>query len=97
MHRADDPCLARPGPSNSFAKLYLRTIPTRFILHGRDAFYSLGFDKSVADLGLEVVKTPVHSPPTNSLRERLIGTLRRECLDWIIPLTEQHLRKALML
>jgi putative transposase len=30
-----------------------------------------------------------------SLCERLIGTLRRECLDWIIPLTEQHLRKAL--
>ncbi len=32
----------------------------------------------------------------NSLCERLIGTLRREYLDWIIPLTEEHLRKTLL-
>jgi putative transposase len=35
-------------------------------------------------LGLEVVKTPVRSPQANALCERLIGTLRRECLDWLI-------------
>ena len=39
------------------------------------------FLKNHAALGLEVVKTPVHSPKANSLCERLIGTLRRECLD----------------
>jgi transposase InsO family protein len=37
----------------------------------------------------------MHSPQANSLCERLIGTLRRECLDWIIPLSEGHLRKVL--
>jgi putative transposase len=42
-------------------------------------------------MGLEVIATPVRSPKANSLCERLIGTLRRECLDWIIPLTEEHL------
>jgi transposase InsO family protein len=67
----------------------------RFILHDRDAIFSTGFDASIARMGLEVIETPVRSPKANSLCERLIGTLRRECLDWIIPLTEEHLRKAL--
>ena len=35
-----------------------------------------------------MITTPVRSPQANSLCERLIGTLRRECLDWIIPLSE---------
>jgi len=67
----------------------------RFILHDRDAIFSRGFDASVEHLGLEVIKTPVQSPQANALCERLIGTLRRECLDWMIPLTEQHLGKTL--
>src|SRR5262249_6926177 len=67
-----------------------------FILHDRDAIFSTAFDASLARMGLEVIATPVRSPKANSLCERLIGTLRRECLDWIIPLTEQHLRKTLV-
>jgi transposase InsO family protein len=66
----------------------------RFIIHDRDAIFSAGLDASVAGLGLEVIKTPVRSPKANSQCERLIGTLRRECLDWIIPLTGKHLRKT---
>jgi putative transposase len=68
----------------------------RFIIHDRDAIFSSDLDASAAGLGLKVVKTPVRSPKANALCERLIGTLRRECLDWIIPLTEGHLRKTLM-
>jgi transposase InsO family protein len=67
----------------------------RFIIHDRDAIFSSEFDASVGGLGLEVIKTPVRSPKANSLCERLIGTLRRECLDWMIPLTEDHLRRTL--
>jgi transposase InsO family protein len=67
----------------------------RFILHDRDGIFSTRFDASVARMGLEVIVTPVRSPQANSLCERLIGTLRRECLDWIIPLTEEQLRKTL--
>ena len=67
----------------------------RFIIHDRDAIFSTEFDASVARLGFEVIVTPVRSPKANSLCERLIGTLRRECLDWMIPLTEEHLRKTL--
>ena len=53
----------------------------RFFLHDRDAILSPGLDASIARMGLEVIKTPVRSPKVNSLCERLIGTLRRECLD----------------
>jgi putative transposase len=67
----------------------------RFIIHDRDAIFATGLDASLAYLGLEVIQTPVRSPQANALCERLIGTLRRECLDWIIPLTEEHLRKTL--
>ena len=67
----------------------------RFIVHDRDAIFSTGLDASLAHLGLEVIETRVRTPKANSLCERLIGTLRRECLDWMIPLTEEHLRKTL--
>jgi putative transposase len=42
-----------------------------------------------------VLKIPVRSPKANSLCERLLGTLRRECLDLMIPLAEGHLRRIL--
>ncbi len=67
----------------------------RFILHDHDAIFSTRLDASVARMGLKVIKTPVRCPQANSLCERLIGTLRRECLDWIIPVSEEHLRKTL--
>src|SRR5260370_10762922 len=67
----------------------------RFIVHDRDAIFCSAFDTSVAALGLEIIKTPVRSPQANALRERLIGTLPRECLDWIIPFTEPLLQRTL--
>ena len=67
----------------------------RFLLHDRDSIFSQQFDQSVHNLGLRVVKTPPQSPQANALCERLIGTLRRECLDFLIPLTESHLRRLL--
>ena len=57
--------------------------------------YGAASPASIARMGLEVIETPVRSPKANSPCERLVGTLRRECLDWIIPLTEEHLRKTL--
>jgi putative transposase len=46
-------------------------------------------------LGLRVLRTPVASPRANSICERVIGTIRRECLDWMIPTSEKHLRTIL--
>ena len=46
-------------------------------------------------MGLRVLKTPVRTPQANAFCERLIGTIRRECLDWLIPFHERHLRGIL--
>ena len=54
-------------------------------------------DQSIQRLGLRVLKSPPRSPKANALCERVLGTLRRECLDWLIPLSEAHLRQILRL
>src|SRR5215467_9736183 len=63
----------------------------RFLIHDRDSIFSAQLDHGIRHLGLKVLKTPPQSPQANALCERLIGTLRRECLDFIIPLTEDYL------
>jgi putative transposase len=67
----------------------------RFLLHDRDSIFSQHLDQSVRHLGLRVLKAPVRSPQANALCERLLGMLRRECLDFMIPLSEYHLRYIL--
>jgi putative transposase len=67
----------------------------RFLIHDRDSIFSQELDQSIRHLGLRVLKTPVRSPQANALCDRLLGTLRRECLDFMIPLTEHHLRRLL--
>lgn len=42
-----------------------------------------------------VLKSPPRSPKANAVCGRVIGTIRRECLDWLIPLSESHLRSIL--
>jgi putative transposase len=44
------------------------------------------------DFGLRALKTPVQAPKANAFCERLVGTIRRECVDYFIPMNERHLR-----
>jgi putative transposase len=67
----------------------------RFLLHDRDRSFSPQLDQSIHNLGLRVLKTPPQSPQANALCERLVGTLRRECLDFVIPFTAHHVRRIL--
>jgi transposase InsO family protein len=67
----------------------------RFLMHDRDSIFSQQLDHSIRHLGVRVLKTPVRTPQANALCERLIGTLRRECVDCLIPLTADHLRRLL--
>jgi transposase InsO family protein len=67
----------------------------RFLIHDRDSIFSAGFDKALSNFGLKILRTPVQSPKANAYCERLIGTIRRECLNHMIPLSEKHLRKIL--
>src|SRR5262245_61906737 len=63
--------------------------PHRFLIHDRDSIYSDAVDRSIAARGLVILKTPVQSPKANAFCERVIGTIRRECLDWTIPCNEK--------
>jgi putative transposase len=67
----------------------------RYLIHDRDRIFAKHVDDSIRALGVEVLRSPVASPKANSLCERVIGTARRECLDWLIPLSEAHLRAIL--
>ena len=67
----------------------------RYLAHDRAGIFAPAVDAAVASMGLTVLKTPVRTPQANAFCERLIGTIRRECLDWVIPLNERHLRQIL--
>jgi transposase InsO family protein len=67
----------------------------RFLLRDRDAVYGGDFADRAAALGVETLLTPVRAPKANAVAERVIGTLRRECLDHLIVLSERHLRSVL--
>jgi putative transposase len=69
--------------------------PFGFLLHDRDSIFSMQVDDTARGLGLRVLKSPVRAPKANARCERLIGTIRRECLDWLIPFNERHLRTIL--
>jgi putative transposase len=67
----------------------------RYLIHDRDNIFAKSLDESIGRLGMRVLKSPPRSPMANAICERVIGTIRRECLDWMIPLTESHLRSIL--
>jgi transposase InsO family protein len=67
----------------------------RILIHDRDSIFSKQVDQSIRNMGLRVLRTPVRTPVANSICERIIGTLRRECLDFVIPLNERHLHGIL--
>ena len=66
-----------------------------FLIHDREGIFSSYLDESIRALGIEVLKSAPHIPKMNAICERVIGTIRRECLDWLIPLSEAHLRLIL--
>ena len=67
----------------------------RYLLRDRDAAYGHRFRERVRVMGLEQVVTAPRSPWQNAYVERVIGSIRRECLDYTIIFNERHLRRVL--
>ena len=67
----------------------------RYVLRDRDQIYGAYFDRRVEGLGIEQVRTAPRSPWQSPYVERVIGSIRRECLDLVIVLDERHLRRIL--
>ena len=59
----------------------------------RDAIYGDAFQNRMRGMGIEQVLSAPRSPWQNPFVERLIGTLRHDCLDHLIVLNERHLRR----
>jgi putative transposase len=62
------------------------------VIHDRDAIFSAAVDSVLEDFSVRALRTPVRTPAANAFCERAIGTIRRECLDFIIPINERRLR-----
>jgi putative transposase len=67
----------------------------RFLIRDGDGIYGDYFTKRVESMGIEEVQTAPGSPWQNPYCERVIGSIRRECLDHVIVLGERHLHRIL--
>ena len=70
-------------------------IAPRFLIRDRDQIYGEDFRQRIKGMEIEEVITAFKSPWQNAYVERLIGSIRRECLDHVIVLGEQHLRRVM--
>ena len=67
----------------------------RYLIRDRDGVYGIHFRKRVQGMGIQQVLTAARSPWQSPFVERLIGSIRRECLNHVIVLGERHLKWTL--
>ena len=67
----------------------------RYLLRDRDAIYGEAFVRRVTRMGIREVRIAPRAPWQNPFVERIIGSIRRECLDHFLTLNEAHLRQLL--
>ncbi|MCX5736621.1 MAG: integrase core domain-containing protein [candidate division NC10 bacterium] len=67
----------------------------KYLLRDRGAVYGEGFQRRVANLGMDQILTAGRSPWQCAVADRLIGSVRRECLDHVIVFSEARLRRLL--
>jgi putative transposase len=68
----------------------------RYLLRDRDRIYGTTFWQRIQHMGIDEIMIAPRSPWQNPYVERLIGSIRRECLDHVIVLHEHHLKRILM-
>ena len=66
----------------------------RYLLHDRDSAFA-AVATTIADMNIQAVRTAPRSPWQNAYVERVIGSIRRECLDHVIVVNEAGLRRVL--
>ena len=81
--------------AQQIVEVFPEDTPPRFLIRDRDGIYGKYFQQRVANIGIEEVITAPISPWQNPYVERLIGSIRRECLNYMIVLNERHLRRIL--
>ena len=73
-----------------------RTTAIRFLIHDRDSKFSRVFDCVSESEGIEFIRTTFRAPPqANAFAERWFGTIRRDCLDWLLIVSRKQLECVL--
>jgi transposase InsO family protein len=72
-----------------------RAYVPKLLLRDRDSKFSCGFDAVLANEGIATIRTPYRTPQANGRAERWVGSVRRECLDWLLIVNRHHLERVL--
>jgi hypothetical protein len=72
-----------------------RATSVKFVIRDRAGQFTSSFDAVFAAEGIRILASPPQAPRANAVCERIIGTLRRELLDQLLIVNEQHLRRVL--
>ena len=88
------------SPTDEWAAQQLReATPFRagpkYLIHDNDAKYGARFHAVATGTGIDVLRTPIKAPRANATCERLLGSIRRDCLDHVLIVSEGHLRRVL--
>jgi len=67
----------------------------RFLIRDNDATFGAQFARVAAGSRIEVLRTPIRAPRANAICERFLGSVRRACLDHLLILHENQLRRVL--
>jgi putative transposase len=70
-------------------------VTARYLIHDRDSKFAPDFDAVFRSVGMEIVRTPYRVPTANAIAERWVGSVRRECLDHLLLVSEAHVRRVL--
>lgn len=66
-----------------------------FLIHDHDSKFTSSFDTVFSSEGIDVIHTPYQAPRANAYAERWVRSAREECLDHLLILNENHLRRVL--
>ena len=72
-----------------------RDRPLEFLVRDNDGKFTRAFDTVFNTEGIRVIHTPVRAPKANAVAERFVGTVRRECLDWLLITNRRQLQHVL--
>jgi hypothetical protein len=81
--------VVRPLPTE------IRQLIAGMVIHDRDSIFSSELEELQTSFGLQVLRTPVRGPKANAYCDRLVGTGRRECLDFMNPMSEGQVPRIL--
>ena len=97
-----DAVQTKPEYVSSSTMAYCASSPERVnlgletaILHDRDSKFTRAFDDVFQSEGIEIIRTPFRAPNANAFAERWVGTVRRDCLDWLLIASRRQLERVL--